>query len=210
MKNPYDVLGIPSTATIDEVKDAYRNMAKKYHPDNYTNSPLQEQASRKMQEINEAYDNIILMRGSAGQQSSNQSYRSTDSTGYNAPGSTDFYDIRIKINQGRIDDAEMLLDGIPSSKRNAEWHFLKGSIQNRRGWFEEARNSFSNATRMDPSNVEYANAFNNLNRSGNGAFRANRRSYNDKKGCSTCDICTGLLCADCCCECLGGDLISCC
>ena len=56
MKDPYEVLGIPRTATDDEVKTAYRNMARKYHPDNYTDNPLSDLAQEKMQEINEAYE----------------------------------------------------------------------------------------------------------------------------------------------------------
>ena len=59
MKDPYEVLGVSRSASADEIKAAYRSLAKKYHPDNYTGSPLQEVANEKMQEINEAYDAII-------------------------------------------------------------------------------------------------------------------------------------------------------
>ena len=59
MNNPYEVLGVSETATDEEVKAAYRNLAKKYHPDNYTDSPLADVAEQKMKEINEAYDMII-------------------------------------------------------------------------------------------------------------------------------------------------------
>ncbi len=60
MKNPYDVLGVPESASDEEIKKAYRKLAKKYHPDNYTDSPLKDVASEKMKEINEAYDTIRL------------------------------------------------------------------------------------------------------------------------------------------------------
>ena len=56
MNDPYKVLGISPNATDDEVKAAYRELARKYHPDNYTNNPLSDLAQQKMQEINEAYD----------------------------------------------------------------------------------------------------------------------------------------------------------
>lgn len=60
--NPYKILDIPETATDEEVKSAYRKLAKKYHPDKYVDSPLKDVADEKMKEINEAYDMIMDMR----------------------------------------------------------------------------------------------------------------------------------------------------
>jgi len=51
MNDPYEVLGIQPSATDEEVKNAYRELARKYHPDNYANNPLSELAQEKMQEI---------------------------------------------------------------------------------------------------------------------------------------------------------------
>ena len=59
MSDPYKVLGVSPTATDDEVKAAYRELAKKYHPDNYANSPLEDLATEKMKEVNEAYDQVM-------------------------------------------------------------------------------------------------------------------------------------------------------
>lgn len=59
---PIRVLGVPSTATDEEVKKAYRNLAKKYHPDNYHDDPLADLAQEKMKEINEAYEEIQNQR----------------------------------------------------------------------------------------------------------------------------------------------------
>ena len=59
MKDPYSILGVRVGATDEEVKNAYRNLARRYHPDNYDDSnPLKELAKEKMQEINAAYDDI--------------------------------------------------------------------------------------------------------------------------------------------------------
>ena len=63
MKDPYQVLNIPSTASDEEVKKAYRELARKYHPDNYHDNPLADLAQEKMKEINEAYAEIQKMRG---------------------------------------------------------------------------------------------------------------------------------------------------
>lgn len=190
MKNPYEVLGITSSATDDEIKKAYRIKASQY-ADN----------SKMMDEINWAYDTIVMSRGA----SANNSYSYTGSA------SDDLGDIRAKLNAGRIDDAEMLLDGIPHQRRSGEWYFLKGSIQQRRGWLESAAESFKKASETDPSNAEYKNAYDNIVNARNGDFRRERhREEND--GCcdSPCKMCSGLICADCCCECCGGDLIRCC
>lgn len=54
-KNPYDVLGVAHGATEEEVKAAYRRLAKKYHPDV---NPGDAQAAQRMNEINAAYDQI--------------------------------------------------------------------------------------------------------------------------------------------------------
>ena len=75
MKNPYEVLGVSENATDEEIKTAYRNLAKKYHPDNYTDSPLADLAEEKMKEINEAYDRICDMRRNGSRSSSSTGYK---------------------------------------------------------------------------------------------------------------------------------------
>ena len=62
MNDPYQILNIPPTATDEEVKRAYRDLARKYHPDNYHDNPLADLAQEKMKEINEAYDQIQKQR----------------------------------------------------------------------------------------------------------------------------------------------------
>ena len=59
MKDPYKVLGIPTNASEAQIKEAYRELAKKYHPDKYQDNPLSELAEEKFQEVNEAYDMLM-------------------------------------------------------------------------------------------------------------------------------------------------------
>jgi len=201
MKNPYEVLGISPDATDEEVKTAYRNMARKYHPDNYTDNPLSDLAQEKMQEINEAYDAIARQRKAQGGHTNG---------GYRAPGGTGgrYSDIRRMIEQNRITDAEMLLDGIPSQSRDGEWYFLKGSVLYKKGWLEEAYRHFSTACNMDPANAEYRAAFQRVqNARQTGGYRT---AQTGGETCTACDVCQTLWCADCCCECMGGDCIRCC
>ena len=112
-------------------------------------------------------------------------------------------------------DAEELLDGTPMQARDAEWYFLKGNVYFQRGWLDDALNHFSTACRLSPNNPEYRAAMNRMMWQRQGNFGSPAGGYRTGTpvpmgGCSTCDICNSLLCADCCCECMGGDLISCC
>ena len=67
MSDPYKVLGVSPNATDEEIKAAYRELARKYHPDNYVNNPLGDLAAEKMKEINEAYDQIQASRKAGNQ-----------------------------------------------------------------------------------------------------------------------------------------------
>lgn len=202
MKDPYAILGVNRNATDDEIKAAYRELARKYHPDNYADNPLSDLAGEKMKEINEAYDQIMNSRRSKGSSSSGQQYNA---------GASSFPDIRQFIAAGRFEEAQELLDGVPSENRNAEWYFLNGSVLYRRGWFEGAYSAFANACRLDPTNPEYRDAFNRIQRQTGGGYHNPYGSPANMGGsCSGCDVCQTLICADCCCECMGGDLIRCC
>ena len=110
------------------------------------------------------------------------------------------------INAGNLDGAKTILDSIQT--RNAEWYYLYGIIYLRQGWYDKAREFLGRAYRTEPGNAEYAQAYNTLRYTGNPYSRP--RQSTSYGNCSACDICSGLMCADCCCECMGGDLIRCC
>ena len=58
-KDPYKILGVSPTASDAEIKSAYKELVKKYHPDQYQDNPLADVAEEKMSEINAAYDQIM-------------------------------------------------------------------------------------------------------------------------------------------------------
>lgn len=212
MSDPYKVLGVSPDATDEEVKTAYREMAKKYHPDNYSGSPIADLAGEKMKEINEAYDTIVAerKRGRSGGYTAPNSASSYGNPGYGGSYASGFGDVRNLIMMGRIADAEQILNGVPTENRNAEWYFLKGTVLYKRGWLEEAYGHFSRACQMDPGNPEYRAAFNQATGQRSGAYGGYNPNYQRGGGCSSCDVCSSLICADCCCESMGGDLIPCC
>ena len=77
--------------------------------------------------------------------------------------------------------------------------FSKGTVLYKRGWMEEAYNHFAKACDMDPSNPEYSAAYNQIKNQRTGAYGGyNPGGAPRQGGCSGCDVCSGLLCADCC------------
>ena len=202
MRNPYEVLGVNPGADDDEIKKAYRALAKKYHPDNYQDSPLLAQAQEKMKEINEAYDTIQRERAGGNTGASAGGYGSYGSgTGSGSYSSADgiFYQARVLINQGRFSEADILLASVPQSSRNAEWYYLRGIILYRRQWYYDAEMCLRRACEEDPSNAEYREALSNLQSRADTA----RRDYTGASEFDVCRCCSSLLCANCLCHCCG-------
>lgn len=199
--NPYEVLGINENASDEEVKKAYREMVKKYHPDQYGNNPLSELAEEKIKEINVAYDTIMRQR-------ENRSGNGGSSASYGG-GNPDFSQIRSLIRDGQVEAAMQRLEQMPDGERTAEWYYLMGAATERRGWYDQARRYYANAVNLDPGNMEYRNAFNGMYQTAQN-YRTQSQGRGYQRGDNCCDFCSTLICADCCCECMGGDLIRCC
>ncbi len=210
MTDPWKVLGVKNSSSPEEVKNAYRALVKKYHPDRFQDPAAKELANEKLKVINQAYEAIT--GGNAGSQSqagsANSSYNDyTASSG----GSQAFYQVRANLQARRVDDAERILDQM--TDRNAEWHFLRGVCYQMRGWYAMARENIAMAVNMEPANMEYRTALNQMDGSGM-AYQQNTTPFGQGRGmaggASACDICSCMICSDCCCESMGGDCIPCC
>jgi molecular chaperone DnaJ len=145
-------------------------------------------------------------------QNGNRGYSSQSGPNYSTnqeDASRSYYDqARANINMGNVAAAEDILSRI--SFRGGEWHFLNGLIFMRRGWYNEAVTSLKTAVDMEPSNFEFRDA---LNRVMNNNRQYQSTVYDRRggtQGPDLCGLCQCMICTDCCCECMGGDFLSCC
>lgn len=206
MNDPYKVLGVSPDADDKEIKKAYKELVKKYHPDQYQDNPLADVAAEKMTQINAAFDQIMNeRRGTGAGGGFSGGYGNSYASAY------DSVKIRSLIQLGNITAAEKLLEEVNSIDRDAEWYFLMGSVFYRRGWLNEAFEYFQRAYQLNPGNPEYSAALNQMKRQQGGYMRGNPTANSANSDINNaCNCCSDLICADCCCECMGGDLIPCC
>ncbi len=197
MNDPYRVLGVSPSASDEEVKRAYRELARKYHPDNYQDNPLADLAEEKMKEINEAYDAITRQRAGGGQTAYQSQPSGPSAGGYNAnagyAGSRDpfFQKVYQAIQVGNLAAAERLLTE-EAPTRNAEWYFLMGVVCYHRGWLDEARQNYQMAVQMEPGNLQYRQALQMMDQGGYNTYRP--AGFTSAEGC---DPCSTYLCISC-------------
>ncbi len=211
-KNPFVILGVGETCTQNELYDAYRAQRNKYADLRFEPGDVGADACAKLEEIEQAYaeaKDILSSRFDI------------KYTGENLG------DADRAIKEGKLDEAQSILDNC--TNRTAEWHYLQAAVFYRKNWTSDALKQLEYACQKDPSNEKYADAKKsmlnhikaNTTAQGNSFYNGEKRqdsdrSYSDMngqsttRGCTACDCCSSLICADCCCECMGGDLISCC
>lgn len=182
MNRPYDVLGVPSSATDDEVKKAYRQLSRKYHPDANINNPNKEQAEEKFKEVQQAYDQIMKEREMGTGSYANGEYTGSEYGGYGSyagtAGSSQTYqdfssddtgDPRLQaafryINAGYYEEALNVLDSV--AERNGTWYFLSAmansGARNQSKALEHARR----AVELEPDNMQFRSLYQQLQMQG--------------------------------------------
>lgn len=201
--NPYSVLDVSPNATNEEVKKAYRELSRKYHPDSYVNNPLSDLAEEKFKEVQEAYDQIMKEREN-GSRGSSYEYGQSYSSGSAGDNSAEMNTVYQYLNARRYQEALGMLARV--SPRSARWYYYSAIANAGIGNNIIAYENAQQAVNMDPGNAEYANLYNQLAWQSQ-RYQTSRTNYG---GYNTGNLCCDLWCADSLCECMGGDLISCC
>lgn len=184
MSDPYQVLGVDKNATDDEIKRAYRRLAKQYHPDA---NPGDAVAAKKMQEINEAYDRIKNPEKYQGPTAGSPGY---GGYGYNPYGG--YYGQQRSENQsgqdaylqgaanylrfGRYREALSILSQMEQSQRDAQWYYLSALAHEGLGYQVTALEHIRKAVSMDPANQTYLNELSRMEHGGD-TYRRQAGNY---------------------------------
>lgn len=172
MDDPYKVLGVSRDASDDEIKRAYRRLAKQYHPDR---NPGDTAAAQKMQQINAAYEQIKNPEKAQ----PNSGYNSYGGYGYSDPGSyasgDDYQQAAYQyIRFRRYREALSALSNC--ADRNARWYYLSALANNGLGNQVTALEHIRRAVSMEPDNEQYLYTLNQLEHGGQ-AYRQQAGSY---------------------------------
>lgn len=216
-KNPYEVLGVSRDASDDEVKKAYRDLTRRFHPDVNVNNPLADLAEEKFKEVQEAYDMIMKEReqggyhygyGSSGSQNGGYEYSGYQQNRYeNSNQNPQMQAVYNYMSARRYREALNVLNGMPD--RDAQWFYLSAVANANLGNNMMARDHARQAVNREPENPQYRQFLNQLEWNSQRYQSSSYGGGTNQNSCGTGNACCDLWCADTLCECMGGDLCSC-
>lgn len=216
--NPFVILGVDSNASQSEILDAYKQKRAYYQEHVFDDGESGAQAARMLEQLDEAYQQAMEL--------------SHESATVSGEGESSFEAVKQAIRDKDPERAQQELDKV--SYRGAEWHYYQSIVFYEKNWLNDSKKQLEIALEMDPDNDKYVRALEKLKKNINGSKPYDKegsqgvygksnnqnghseaytsRSYSQEAsatdGC--CAACQALWCADCCCECMGGDLIRCC
>ena len=193
MLDPYNVLGVPRDAGVDEIKKAYRKLSRTYHPDANIDNPNKAQAEEKFKQIQEAY-NRILKEKERGASSYSAGYDEADVV---LRAATNY------INNGLYQEAMNVLNNM--SGRSGRWYYLHAMANYGVGNQVNAIDDARQAVRMEPGNLSYQQLLSRLEHGGaqwyqdmGGGFGYPQATFNMGNCCMEC-LMLNLFCNCCCC-----------
>ena len=210
--DPFVILGVSKDTSQSEILEAYKQKRAYYQERVFDEGDEGAQAARMLTQLDDAYQQAMEL--------------SHESATVSGDGDSSFEIVRNAIRNKDVEGAQRALDEI--SYRGAEWHYYQSIVFYEKNWLNDSKKQLEMAIEMDPSNDKYTRALNNLKKKIDGSRpydkqgsqgvygksdQASNRTYSQRDsdvadGLST--ACQALWCADCCCECMGGDLIRCC
>ena len=205
MVNPYEVLGVPENASMDEIKKAYRKLSLLYHPDANINNPNKKQAEEKFKQVQEAYNQIIAARERGETGGYGGFYGQSGQTSYG----NDEEAIKMQaaanyINSRHFREALNVLNGM--GVRNAQWYYMRAVAHAGLGSNVNALEDAREALRRDPQNARYRMLVSQLESGGQwyqtmgSGYGYERPDENMGNCCWQC-LLANLLCNCCCCRC---------
>ena len=229
MRDPYEVLGVPRNAGEDDIKKAYRQLSRKYHPDANINNPNKEEAEERFKEVQQAYEAIMDERehgyssysggqgnaGGYGYREPNRGYYGPfggfgGNAGPGTAGSYDEDDVHLQaaanyIGSGHYAEALNVLGNIQN--RNAKWYYYSAAANSAVGNNVTAREHARTAAQMEPNNRQYRSFADMLE---NGGTLYSSAGENFGGGVSGQSICSSLCFANLlCCMCTPGGVCCC-
>ena len=185
-KNAYRVLGLPETASLEEIRQAFDKLEERFSETNYLGSPLWDMAAEKRELIRAAYATLTQAAGQAEEASSDRTP---------LPGDSVSVKVRKLLNANDPDGAERLLAAEPDAETNPDYIYLRGMIAWKRGWLDEAARNVEKASALAPQNAEYKAAVEKVH-AGLPVSAKLKRSVKEKGFFSACGLCLG----ECLCE----------